>query len=131
MKKMISIFFTLIYLNTALGVGIDIHFCGGDIADITIVGLGHAHCDCPPGSMPPGCCKNVVCFCKTDNHKVQAVETIAGIKYWTQAPVVFPDYINPLILPAFHEQTDPNHNDYKIKYDTPVDLCLLHQVFRI
>lgn len=131
MKKMISIFFTLIYLNTALGVGIDVHFCGGDIADITIVGLGHAHCDCTPGSMPPGCCKNVVTFCKTDSHKILAVDATMGTNHWVQVPVFFPEYISPVLPLGSQGQPDPDPNHHRTKYAPSADLCILHQVFRI
>ncbi|HVU96835.1 MAG TPA: hypothetical protein VHE34_16515 [Puia sp.] len=131
MKKLISIFFIFIYLNTALGVGIDIHFCGGGFADVTIVGLGHAHCDCPPGSMPPGCCKNVVTFCKTDNHKIQAAETTISIQHWIEAPVFFPDYISPLLPLGFQGQPDPDPHQHRVKYASFADLYILHQVFRI
>ena len=131
MKRMISIFFMFIYLNTALGVGIDVHFCGGDIADITIIGLGHAHCNCSPDSMPPGCCKNVVHYCKTDNHKVQAADTTISIQHWIEAPVFFPDYISPLLPLGYQVQNDPDPNHHRTKYVPSADLRILHQVFRI
>lgn len=131
MKKLISIIFTLIYFNTAFGVGVDIHYCGGNIADITIVGLGHAHCNCPAESMPPGCCKNVACFCKTDNHKIPAITAVGNVKYLVHTPIFFPDYISPMLSTNISEPGAFAWNHSTINCDDPDDLFILYKVFRI
>ncbi len=130
MKKLTVILFWLIYLNTALGVGVDIHLCGGIVADISIVGLRHAHCCCPPGAMPPGCCKNVVCFCKTDNHRLLAFTNVGNLRTTVQAPMLFPDFISPLSHPIYEEYRSTG-SPPGILYKHPVDLCIMHKVFRI
>jgi hypothetical protein len=129
MKKLTAIFFLFIYLNPALGLGVDIHFCGGAVTDVEIVGLGHAHCTCPPGSMPPGCCKNVVCFCKTDQHRMSGVPALTGLKLLVQAPVLLPDLTCARPLPDFDATTIPLYNGFRQR---PLpDLYVLHRVLRI
>lgn len=131
MKKMLSLFFTFLYLNTAFGVGIDVHFCGKGMADITIAGPGHGHCDCPPGSMPPGCCQHVVRYCKTDNHKIPVITAPLAVKDCIQVPALYPNYIDPLLGPGFFKKPGPDDNYYLSSPLLPVDLCVFHQVFRL
>jgi hypothetical protein len=130
-KKVTAILSFFIYLNSALGIGIDIHLCGGSVADMQVVGLGHAHCKCRPGSMHPGCCKNVICFCKTDNHRPAASTAISVPRLSIPAPEIFPGLISPLPLAADCQVAGIVRTRNRDIYSLTEDLYVLNCIFRI
>ena len=131
MQKLTSILLLISYFNTALAVGIDIHFCGGQIADIKIIGFGHAHCNFPKGSMPKNCCKNEFLFCKSDNHKAPAVTAVIAPGTFIKAPVRLPDYISPLPVIDFEKDNNTIYNHCRFKYKPNYPLFILNEVFLI
>ena len=131
MKKVLSILFLLVYINTALGIGIDFHFCQSKIVDVKLAGLSHAHCNCPVGSMPKDCCKNELHFCQTDNHKTQADATLLTKISIIKMPLLFPDYISSFVIADYTSQKDQFYNYYRFKYKPTNQLFILNNVFRI
>lgn len=131
MKRIIALLFYLIYLNTAFGVGIDMHFCGDRVANITVVGMGHGHCNCLPGEMPAGCCRDVVCYCKTDHHQLPAISVLSVEAYPIQAPALLPNYISAFFTGDRFEEPDPDPYYHSSAYPLPADLCVLYRVFRL
>jgi hypothetical protein len=131
MRKLVSILLLIIYFDTALAVGIDIHFCRGQIADVKLVGFGHAHCDCPKGSMPKDCCKNGFRFCKTDNHKASAVAGVKVPETFIKTPVSLSDYTSPLPVINFEKDNSAIYNHCRFKYKPTYPLFILNNVFRI
>jgi hypothetical protein len=130
-KSILSILFLFIYVSTALGVGIDYHFCGGQVVDAGLAGFSHAHCDCPKGSMPKDCCMNELHFCQTDNHKIQGGVTLLPHISSLKEPILFPDFIYPLQAKEFTKKTDLSYNHCRFKYKSSSPLFILNNVFRI
>ena len=131
MRKLISLLLLFSYVNTALAVGVDVHFCGGHVTDIKLLGFGQAHCDCPEGSMPKGCCRNEFHLCKKDNHKGQAVAVVMDPESFIQVSFILPDYISPLPgmnLGIENSQTK-NYNGIKFRPSWP--LFILNENYRI
>lgn len=131
MKKVLSISFLLVYINTAFGVGIDYHFCAGQLVDTKFAGFGDAHCACPVGSMPKGCCRNELHYCQADNHKIQAGATLLPYMISLKESVLFPDFIYPLATEAFAKENDISYNHCRFKYKSSCPLYILNNVFRI
>jgi hypothetical protein len=73
LKKILSIFLLLIYVNAAFGIGLACHYCGEKLVKVKLLGLGHETCKCTTGQMNRGCCQDKTFFCKTDQHKIQAI----------------------------------------------------------
>lgn len=75
MKKILSIFSLLLYINVALGTGVYCQFCNGKLINAGIVGFGSGNCNCKCSTdqQDMGCCKSETSFCKSDTHKVQSV----------------------------------------------------------
>ena len=131
MKKVLSILFLLVYINTALGIGIDFHFCQSKIVDVKLAGLSHAHCNCPVGSMPKDCCKNELHYCHTDNHKTQVDATRLTKMSTIKVPVLFPDYISSLVIADNTQKKDTFCNHYRFNYNPTNPLFILNNIFRI
>jgi hypothetical protein len=72
LKKIVSIFLLLLYVNAAFGIGLACHYCGERLVNVKLLGLGHEACKCTTGQMNRGCCQDKTFFCKTDQHKIQA-----------------------------------------------------------
>lgn len=131
MQKFVSILFLIIYFNTAMVVGVDVHFCGGHVADVKLAGFGHAECNCPKGSMPEGCCKSELHFFKTDNHKNLVAVTVVVPEMFIKTPVILPDFISPLPLVDFTKISDVICDHPRSKYKPACPLFILNSVYRI
>ena len=131
MRKFISIFLLISYFDTALAVGVDMHFCGGQVADIKLAGFGQAHCDCTEGSMPKGCCRNEFHFCKTDNHKGQVFAAVFASKSRIKSSVLIPDFISLLPFVYFEKGNSQTTNFNSIKFRPSWPLFILNKNFRL
>jgi hypothetical protein len=76
LKKILSIFLLLLYVNAAFGIGLACHYCGERLVKVTILGPGHETCKCTSGAVSGGCCHDKTFFCKTDQHKIQAITQV-------------------------------------------------------
>lgn len=130
-KSILSILFLFVYVSTALGIGIDYHFCGGKVVDAKLAGFSHAHCNCPKGSMPKDCCRNELHFYQTDNHKIQGGATLLPNMGFPKEPVLFTDFIYPLAKKGFTNKIDLSCNHYRCKYKSSSPVYILNNVFRI
>jgi hypothetical protein len=77
LKKILSIFLLLLYVNAAFGIGLDCHYCGEKLVKVKLHGFGHEACKCTTGQMSQGCCHDKTIACKTDQHKLLAPATTA------------------------------------------------------
>jgi hypothetical protein len=75
LKKILSIFLLLLYVNAAFGIGLACHYCGERLVKVKLLGLHHETCKCTTGQMR-GCCQDKTFFCKTDQHKIQAITPV-------------------------------------------------------
>lgn len=131
MNKVSSILCLLVYINTAFGVGIDNHFCRGQVVDTRVAGFGHAHCDCLEGSMPKDCCRNELYSCQTDNHKIQAGATLLPRISSLKVAVLSPDFIYVMAAEEFTKKNNISYNHHRFKYKSSSPLFILNNVFRI
>lgn len=129
MKKIIAIFFLIIYAGTALGVAINFHYCGGYLAHISILNLGdHVGCPCNQKDMPKDCCKDkLICF-QTDNHKFAPQPVVLDpVSFTIDLPPITGQYIPALLPDGYH----PDHSFYFLQRSSPQPIYLLLRVFRI
>lgn len=94
MKKAFSIFLTVIFLASALGVTINAHYCGANLQSVSLV----VQDCCCNGTMDDGCCKNEVTYVKiTDQYSPASQLQVEKVDI---APAVccfvFPSTINHL-----------------------------------
>jgi len=59
MKKVAAILVLFFYLIPALGFSFTTHFCGGELASISVYGIDNS-CACGNEMMSSDCCKNIV-----------------------------------------------------------------------
>jgi hypothetical protein len=96
LKKSISILFLLTYLNVALGTTIDCHYCCGKLVNFKLsnISVSKAKCGRSDMSMPSGCCKHEIHYCKTDNHTSPAILTITAPETLIKTPVFLINFLN-------------------------------------
>ena len=128
MKRIIAISFFLIYVATAFGSGIDIHYCEGKIFTISVIGLGNGVCGCK-GKIGNDCCKDEVHLCKTDNHKIQNIASSVLSFEIVKPKLYFIDYNIPLLSAVVDKNKLPDNNKIKLRYST--SLFILYQVFKV
>ena len=69
MKRIAIILITLCYLLPAIGLSINVHWCGGKISSVKFQSITAPECRCGK-KMLPGCCKDFQTLIKlTDNQK--------------------------------------------------------------
>ena len=128
MKRIIAISFFLIYVATAFGIGIDIHYCKGKISTISVIGLGNGTCGCK-GKMGKDCCKDEVHFYKADNHKTQNIASPVISLEIVKPHLYSIDYNVPLPSAVVDKNKLPDNNEITLRYSN--SLFILHHVFRV
>lgn len=60
MRKAVIILLTFIYSLSAVGACVTIHYCGGEVASVSVFSAEGKKCMCPvkDGQMKKGCCEN-------------------------------------------------------------------------
>jgi len=74
-KKIIQISFAVIYFFLTTGFTVTLHFCGGEVSDVSIVRThgDEDPCGCEPTSCMDSCCLDDVTTIKlSDSHKSEA-----------------------------------------------------------
>lgn len=129
MKRLITIFFLIIYAGTALGVVINFHYCGGYLAHIAILNLGgQVGCSCNPKDMPKDCCKDKLVCITTDKHNTaQQAVILNAASFSVDLPPVIGSS-NPALLA---DSYNADHSFYYLKRWRPQPIYLLIRVFRI
>ncbi len=129
MKKLIAIFFLIVYTGTAIGAVINYHYCNGHLANTSFLSFGgKSDCACNPAAMPKNCCKDELLYIKTDNHKtVQESFAINTISFTPDLPSV--SDLHNLVLQGENYGTDNFYN--YIHRRSPHPIYLLNQVFRL
>ncbi|WP_449406714.1 HYC_CC_PP family protein [Niastella vici] len=83
MKKLIVIFLLTLYASNSVGLSINFHFCCGHLAKISLSNLSHIKgCGCDHNDKPKKCCKNVLAFYQSDNHRITQFAQIAELIYF-------------------------------------------------
>ena len=133
MQKLISIFFLLNYLNAAMAVGIDVHYCGKHVAGVKLLGIGHIQSCCPAKRVTTGCCREEFYYCQTDIHKGNAPVVLTS--YWEsvklQAPVLVSAFFLPNNFFAYLESILIPVKEIRAPYSHKWPLYALNEVYRI
>jgi len=126
MKKIFAIFLLLIYTGSAFGIGVDYHYCDGQLTHIAILNFGdHRSCKCSGSDMPIDCCKDKMLFMKGDDHNPSLSFVALPGSFVIDVPVH-----NTLLLPKeFRVISDLTF--YFVRQKSPQPLFLLNSVFRI
>lgn len=66
MKKLFAIGLTFIYLVLSVGVGFNVHYCGGKVKSIDVL-FTESKCCCPATEMDNSCCGDEVYFFQLDD----------------------------------------------------------------
>lgn len=129
MKKLVAILLILIYSGIALGgVAINLHYCHGQLAKISILNFGgQKGCGCNPQDMPKDCCKDELKYQKSDDHRTIQTAQIADLISFAVEPPPFAGY---LILSLF-DKGDPGYSTNEVWRSNPEPIYLLNSVFRI
>lgn len=125
-KKIVAIFFLIVYISTAFGTAINYHYCQGQLTKISILNFGgDGGCNCNPKDMPKDCCKDKLIYEKADNHRtIQTVQIIEPISFDAESPTLDAQII---FKPVSNSVTI--YNSDQRSYPNPI--FLLNRVFRI
>ena len=112
MKKVFSVFLSVIFLASAMGMTINSHFCGMKLQSVSLVEQG---CCCSEGvlsdkkgTMPKGCCKNEIKVVKiTDDYCPSAS---LHIEKTDMAPVALNFPFTPALSSSTVSQIVCNHS---------------------
>ncbi len=72
MKKVVSIFLSILFLASAIGINIHSHYCGGKLESVGVI-KKKSCCD-DEKSMPENCCKNETNYVKVNSDYSPAFE---------------------------------------------------------
>jgi len=132
LKTISAIFLCLLVLFASTSFMVGIHFCGGNIQDISLFSPADK---CMNEKQVPPCHKHMTKSCCEDEsffHEGQELKTdITKIQF---SPLVPTDIVQPLVLIAEVIPASPLAKVKFFNYDTPLrsyDLTVEHQVFLI
>ena len=127
MKQTVTIFLLLLYFSSAAGMVINIHYCGKQVAKISVLNFtGDRGCDCNPDNTVMDCCKNYKLSNKADNHKIIQLANVAEIPALPVTTLLIPELLVSVPGDLIFATTDPG---YLRSCGQPV--YLLNRVFRI
>lgn len=89
-----AIVLLLIYANVGLATAINIHFCNGHLAKVSLAKINfRSACCCETENMEKDCCKDEVVLVKSDNHQSQTSLVVpeSGFKILSMLAVVLQD----------------------------------------
>ena len=126
MKKIVAIFFLIVYVSTAFGTAINYHYCKGHLTKISVLNFGgHGGCNCNPKDMPKDCCKDKLLYEKADNHRaIQTVQIVEPISFEAESPTLDEKIT---VRSVFNSVTIYNSD----QRSHPNPIFLLNRVFRI
>jgi hypothetical protein len=127
MKPTVIIFLLLLYFSSASGMVINVHYCGKQVAKISVLNFtADKGCDCNPSNTAMDCCRNYKFYNKADNHKIIQLTSVAEIPALPVSTLLIPELL--VSIPGAHSlaTTAPG---YLRSCSLPV--YLLNRVFRI
>ncbi len=76
MKKISAIILLLFYMIPSFGINVTIHYCGGEISSISLLGsTTEDKCACGIKKMKNNCCKDSNFYFQVDDKQIQAQQT--------------------------------------------------------
>jgi hypothetical protein len=129
MKKLLSIILMFFYIIPAIGVNVNLHYCGGELSSVSHSLVESKKCLCKPNKMKKGCCEDKQQTFKLDNNQQKANVTTPNLKNLTfiiaTTTAIYP-------IPSFYKSVERTDC---IVYNPPEyykrDICLQNCVFRI
>ncbi len=93
MLKLIHILITSIYAFSITGMHVDMHWCSGELASLTINSIHHSGCGCDDDELSESCCADADLYLKVaDNHSSQASSFSFQLFYSLTQPTEFSIY---------------------------------------
>ncbi|MDQ3192920.1 MAG: hypothetical protein M3Q58_15130 [Bacteroidota bacterium] len=129
MKSISFIILIFLYLIPAIGINGTVHYCGGDIASITVNGIGSSEkCGCGSKRMASDCCNDENFSFHLDDDQYTPQYTFTSLKSFNFSPSISSqfsiDYRTPIVQKGLYYTHHPPDN-----VKTPI--YILHQVFII
>jgi len=84
-KSIATIASALLFLLLSMGLPLNLHYCGGEVASITVAPV-KGHCCCRTMAMPHGCCSDETVVVQLDTDPV--VLQSAGLPVWDMIPAL-------------------------------------------
>ncbi len=126
-KKISQILFVITYFFLTTGFTITIHFCSGELSNISIVRTSGEEdpCGCEPNSCEDSCCKDQIQTIKlTDSHKSEAK--------FNQNSFEFSFILNPVVNVSSIGYNKPHSiNTHFTTDSSPPSLYLFNCIFLI
>lgn len=92
MQTIKTILLILLYLTPAIGVNGSVHYCGGEIASITVNGIEESEkCGCDKESMSDNCCKEKGFSYKINDERCK-VPVLSSINVFQYSDIILPNY---------------------------------------
>ena len=129
MKKIIAILLMFCYLVPAIGLSVKQHYCGGELASVSILFNDSPSCSCGKKPMKKDCCKDITTILKlkdTQNYTKKLTSSFTqNFKFLVQSCPAF----NYNFIEVDFEKQLQNVHPPPLQKSKP--LYLLHSVFRI
>ncbi len=129
MKRFAAICLMLLYAVSAPGAVFNLHFCGGELEEISVAGLGHKGCCCGVSKMKDSCCKDELVVVKVEDEHKQFENASIPSSIFSVVPVETPPSIcfRPVSRPVI---ATPRSNSPPGLLENN-DLLVFNCVFRI
>jgi len=130
MRRATAILLMFLYLIPAIGISGTVHYCGGEVASVTINGIGSSEkCACGSKRMVSDCCNDEDFSFQLDDEQYKTPSFSINIaKSFDFSPAIIAqisyDFKTPFVQNGLYYAHHPPDN-----VKTP--LYILHQVFRI
>ncbi|MFI5204994.1 MAG: hypothetical protein ACHQF2_10900 [Flavobacteriales bacterium] len=119
MKKIVHIFLLTIYLPAALGVGFNVHYCGGEVESVNVFAYEDG-CICHDNEA--GCCNDDWKYVKLDDNS-QRTQASASLNITLLPLFVQPvTPCNTLFVASCNKKTDGTGFDPPIAFSEPAYL---------
>lgn len=130
MKKIYTILLATLYLVPAIGIMINVHHCGGELASVSLVQSFQRTCACSNEDALPGCCENTVVRMHIgDAQQKSPVLTTGQRQVFLLHPAVLPP-ATQVLLPSLYVHRGSGNGLHSGTRTQQQPLYLRHKVFR-
>lgn len=130
MYRVVAIVLLFLYLIPNIGINGTVHYCGGEVASVTVNGIGSSEkCECGSMRMDSGCCSDEDFSVQLEEDEHQYAQTVLKIeKSLDFSSAHIPQFFLDFCIPFVQKEGVIAHHPPDIVKTT---LYLLHQVFLI
>ncbi|HPD52700.1 MAG TPA: hypothetical protein PLI08_02040 [Bacteroidia bacterium] len=112
MRKVLAVFFAILFLTLNSGVVFGAHWCKGEFSHLTVVGELAKHCKCGKKSMDSNCCKDEIFQLKA-NEELSSVAS----HLFELSPVIL--FVASAVPSAFSEQVSSDGLTFNPDFSPP------------